>query len=371
MKEDNAIFPAMFEHATTGILIVDTEGKIIKANPFLERMFGYGDGELLGEPMDVLLPKGLRIGHRHHRNSFFKAPAPRPMGKGKALFGQRKDGSEFPVEISLGYTQVDDQQLAIGFVNDISARKKAELGLKKEKELNQLKSRFVSMASHEFRTPLTAIQASAELIDMYIDRENPEKQRKHIARITSSVKNLTSILDDFLSLEKVESNKTAYDPEWLDLPDFVASVLEEVQLLVRKGQQLRYRHVGPEPAFLDEHLVRNILMNLLSNAIKYSPEGGQVDLTTTQGHNCLKIEVVDQGIGIPKEEQSQMFNRFFRAQNAVGIKGTGLGLTIVKRYLDMMGGSIDFTSELNAGTTFNVEIPQEPDEVSSGGNLHD
>ena len=355
--DDSAIFAAMFQHATTGVLIVNPQGVIIKANPYLEKIFGYQNGELIGEQMEILLPQPLREKHERHRAHFFQAPMPRSMGDGLTLYGRRKDGSRFPVEISLGYTKVAEVDLAIGFVNDISARKKAEQGWQKEKELNELKSRFVSMASHEFRTPLTTIQASAELVDMYIDRNKPDKQRRQLRRITSSVKNLTSILNDFLSLEKLESQKVEVRPAWLELESFVKDFLEEVLLLARPDQDICFTHCGENKFCIDEHLLRNILMNLLSNAIKYSVNGENVFLRTEVDSGVLRIKVEDRGIGIPLEEQGELFTRFFRATNANTIKGTGLGLTIVKRYLDLMGGNISFVSEEGSGTTFLVEIP--------------
>ena len=268
--DDSAIFAAMFQHATMGVLIINPEGIIVKANPYLENIFGYQKGELIGQQMEVLLPEVLRSRHQQHRSAFFNNPTPRPMGKGMTLYGRRKDGSEFPVEISLGYTKVDDQELSIGFVNDITARKEAELGLQREKRLSELKSRFVSMASHEFRTPLTTIQASAELIEMYIERNNPDKQRRQLKRISSSVKNLTSILNDFLSIEKLESQKVEHRPDWLDLSAFIRNLLDEVRLLAGPDQELYHQHLGRDIVLVDEHLLRNILMNLLSNAIKYS-----------------------------------------------------------------------------------------------------
>ncbi len=230
--------------------------------------------------------------------------------------------------------------------------------LEKEKELNVLKSRFVSMASHEFRTPLTSVLASADLIDMHLQRGNTDKYIKYVNRIKSSVKNLNSILNDFLSLEKLESGKVHFNPEPTDLGNFAREVLEEVNLITAKNQVVNLCQNGEKEALLDRHLVRNVLMNLLSNAIKYSPEGEDVDLSLKNDQKKLIIEVKDRGIGIPEEEHEMMFSRFFRANNVNNIKGTGLGLTIVKRYLEIMNGDIHFKSKVGEGTTFVVEIPQ-------------
>lgn len=253
-------------------------------------------------------------------------------------------------------------QKIFSIVQDITDQKRSaqqlEQALQKEKELSLMKSRFVSMASHEFRTPLTSILASAGLIEMYRERGNLEKQIKHVERIKSSVSNLTSILNDFLSLEKLESGKINFNAEQVHLPLFINEVKEEISLVTRKDQLIEYQHFGEETVFIDQHLVKNILINLLSNAIKYSPKGQAVLLSTRLEDHRLIITVQDRGIGIPEEDQRQMFTRFFRASNAANIKGTGLGLTIVKRYLDLMGGKISFVSKLNEGTTFTVQIPQ-------------
>ena len=249
-----------------------------------------------------------------------------------------------------------------GVTQDITIHKNAEEqlehALQKEKELNELKSRFVSMASHEFRTPLTSILGSTDLIELYAEKGRTDKFAKQIRRIKSSVDNLTSILNDFLSLEKLESGKVFFQPEVVKMKSFIQQLLEEVSLLTKDNQKINVKHQGVDEVLIDKHLVKNIILNLVSNAIKYSPANKDVDLHTVLQENTLVIEVKDRGIGIPEKDQKLMFNRFFRASNVENIKGTGLGLTIVKRYLDVMGGSISFTSKEGKGTTFQVKIPQ-------------
>ncbi|WP_143473591.1 sensor histidine kinase [Flavilitoribacter nigricans] len=250
-----------------------------------------------------------------------------------------------------------------GVIQDITENKeiekRLEQNLKKEKELGELKSRFVSMASHEFRTPLSAIQSSVDLIKIYQERGQPEKLGRHIGRIKSSVQNLTNILNDFLNLEKLESGKIIYQPEALQFEQYMRDILEEIGLLKKEDQEIHYEHRGADTAVLDKHLLRNILNNLLSNAIKYSGEGARIEVRSEIGNQELSLSVKDQGIGIPQADQEHLMTRFFRATNVTNIQGTGLGLTIVRRYLDMMGGSIWFESKEGAGTTFFVKIPQE------------
>lgn len=249
-----------------------------------------------------------------------------------------------------------------GIIQDITDQKKSEIqlqqSLSKERELNELKSRFVSMASHEFRTPLTSIMGSADILKIYGERENFAKQQKHITRIKSSVNNLTSILNDFLSLEKLESGKLEYNPEPIEFVDFLDDIAEEVKMMTGPEQHINKVHTGANLVRIDPHLVKNVLINLLSNAIKYSPKGENVDVISRNTNDELVIEVRDRGIGIPEEDQKHMFTRFFRASNAINIKGTGLGLTIVRRYLDLMDGHISFVSNSTDGTTFTIRIPQ-------------
>ena len=258
---------------------------------------------------------------------------------------------------------VDGQVIKLfSVVQDVTDREQSKINLrnalKKERELGELKSRFVSMASHEFRTPLTSILSSVDLIRLHGDRGNLAGQQKHISRVKSSVRNLTMILDDFLSLEKLESGVIQLHPKPTQFVDFIADLIEEVSLIAKEGQEILHDHQGDPNVEIDEQLLKNILLNLLSNAIKYSSTNKSITIQSGKKKNFLFIHVIDQGIGIPHKEQQEMFTRFFRASNAANIQGTGLGLTIVKRYVDLMDGSISFTSEPNEGSTFTLELPQ-------------
>jgi signal transduction histidine kinase len=240
--------------------------------------------------------------------------------------------------------------------------KKAQINigkaLQKERELNELKSRFVTMASHEFRTPLSTILSSASLISKYGTGDDQEKREKHIERIKSAVHNLTGILNDFLSLSQLEEGKAQNKPVSFYLQEFTAEVVEEMEDLLKKNQNIIYRHTGsPEEILLDKQLLKNILINLISNAIKYSSEGKEINVSTELDNKFLRLQIRDQGIGIPEEDQQHLFSRFFRANNAANVQGTGLGLNIVKKYAELLGGEIDFSSEINKGSIFTVRIP--------------
>jgi signal transduction histidine kinase len=228
----------------------------------------------------------------------------------------------------------------------------------KERELNEMKSRFVSMASHEFRTPLTTINSSAGLIQNYLDKGMLDKTPKHIERIRNSVRNLTSILNDFLSIEKLESGKININLIECNLCDIITEVIEEFDQLKKRGQKIEINGSNELIILIDHSLIKNILINLISNALKYSPENGKVRVSFTDYENNILLEVSDNGIGIPESDKLKMFERFFRAANVTNIEGTGLGLTIVKRYLDLLGGKIDFESEEGKGTTFKLIIPK-------------
>jgi signal transduction histidine kinase len=256
-------------------------------------------------------------------------------------------------------SELDEVIKKLEITND--SLKKAQVNiskaLQKERELNELKSRFVTMASHEFRTPLSTILSSVSLISKYKDAEEQDKRDKHIERIKSAVHNLTGILNDFLSLSQLEEGKAQNKPVLFNVENFTAGVVEELKALLKKEQVIIYRHEGRnEDVCLDKQLLKNVLINLISNAIKYSSEGKKINVRTKQEQKVISIEIQDQGIGIPKEDQQHLFSRFFRANNATNVQGTGLGLNIVKKYIELLGGEIDFSSEENKGSVFTVKI---------------
>jgi len=243
---------------------------------------------------------------------------------------------------------------------NITTQKEIELqkeaALAKEKRLNEMKSRFVSMASHEFRTPLSTVLSSISLIEKYIEKGMLDKTEKHTERVRKSVAGLTEILNDFLSIEKLESEVQTAKITSFNLKDLCHEITEELNSITKSGQELNIQIEGISEINSDPNILKNVCYNLISNAIKYSSEGSEIRIDV-KADNYLKIAVKDSGIGIPEEEQKEMFNRFFRAKNVTNIEGTGLGLSIVKKYIELLNGKIWFESELNVGTTFFVEIP--------------
>lgn len=385
---------ALFLHATEGILVSDDTGTITQANPSAERLFGYEKGELTGQKIEILIPRKLSEKHLESRTKFQQHPHPRSMGQGMELHGLKKDGNEFPVEISLSPYSTPEGRFVIAFIIDISIRKQAEDKLKnysvelerqvknrtlileeavdelqktkedlrqaleKEKDLNELKSRFVSMASHEFRTPLTTMLSSLSLVTKYGEQKDTENQLKHVGKIKTSINNLTDILNDFLSVSKLEEGKIENLPEGINLKNFINEIISDMLGMAQNNQQISLSYSGNEYVVLDKKLVKNILFNLISNALKFSPNGGTVEVIVKVQNSSLRISVKDSGIGIPKEDQEHLFERFFRGNNATHIQGTGLGLAIVARYAELMNASLDFESKENKGTTFTIIIPQ-------------
>jgi signal transduction histidine kinase len=241
-------------------------------------------------------------------------------------------------------------------IKNISKLKMAEEGLREalqiEKNLGELKSRFVSMASHEFRTPLSTVLSSAYLIEKYFLTEDQPKREKHIQRIVSSVNMLTDILNEFLNVGKIEEGKLQAKFSEFNIKEIIQSTIEEMKNNLKKNQQIDYQHEGNLMVFLDKSLLKNIVLNLISNASKFSPDKSMIEIKTFWQKNKMILSVKDQGIGISKEDKKHLMERFFRGSNAANIQGTGLGLHIVSKYAEMMNGNIKCKSELEKGTEF-------------------
>jgi PAS domain S-box-containing protein len=392
-KKEMESLNALFEFATEGIIITDKRGIITRANRSSERIFGYNTGELTGRSVEDLIPLHLKDKHTSHRENFSKNPHSRSMGGNMDLLAKRKDNTNFPVEISLTHFKQDDEMFVVAFIIDISERvawqekiksSNAELELKvsertkvlqealneleqskeqlsqaleKQKELNDLKSRFVTMAFHEFRTPLSTILSSVSLISKYKTETEDPKRSKHVERVKSAVTNMTLILNDFLSAEKLEQGKISLNIVEFDAYTLANEIINELSGLLKPNQKVDFKFDGEHVVYLDKQMIRNIFINLISNAIKFSSEDKTIHVSIRNINNQLNIVVQDQGIGIPKEEQQHLFERFYRAKNATNIQGTGLGLSIVAKYIEEMKGKIDFKSELNVGTTFTIDLP--------------
>lgn len=421
-SDDQLRLKAIFDTVIDGILTIDDRGIVESMNPAAAQLFGYDKEEVIGKNISMLMPEPYRGEHDGYLHRYQKTKVPHIIGTGREVEGLKKDGSIFPLRLAVGEVELGEKRVFTGIIHDLTdmkvarekitslnrtleeqneelekkvnerteklakvvdqllsvnkklgheieerqsveeALRKSEAELKelleKEKELNELKSRFVSMASHEFRTPLSTILSSIELVEAYQKAEQQPKREKHIARIKNAVNHLTSVLNDILSLSKLEEGRIALNPEFIPFDEFCKDIVGDLSLHLKPGQQINHQAVGGEEiVHMDKKSLRHIIVNLLSNAIKYSNENKPIDCETKIEDGKLMIKIRDYGIGIPKEDHKHLFTRFFRAHNVENIKGTGLGLNIVRRYVQLLNGEITFESEEGKGTEFLVTIP--------------
>ena len=259
-------------------------------------------------------------------------------------------------------------------LKNVTKQKRMEEGLvqalEKERELGELKSRFVTMASHEFRTPLTAILSSTFLLENYTVEDFEKEKIVHTNRIKRSVNNLTVILNEFLSLEKLEENKVKVVNSDINVPEFINDLIWEMEVVRKDDQMIRYDHRSQKTILpLDHHLLGSIVTNLISNALKYSGRGATVEIFSEIKDDAVTVVVTDPGIGIPANEHRHIFGRFYRASNATNFEGTGLGLHIVQKYVHLLKGTIGFESEENKGTTFTVWLPNGRNQNEESPNI--
>jgi PAS domain S-box-containing protein len=409
LQQEKEKFEALFQYASMGIVVANAKAEILLVNNFLLNQFGYSNvDELVGKSIEHLIPMRYHAKHVHLRDDYIEDPHPRPMGLGKDLFAVKKDGTEFPVEVSLSSYTMAEEIFTIAFVSDITKRKEFENAIKdqkeqlavtnkkieelnnelegkvslrtkqlqdtlqqlelsrdeltkalsKEKELSDLKSRFVSMASHEFRTPLSTILSSASLVAKYVETSEQEQRTRHINRIKSAVNNLTDLLNEFLSIGKIEDGKITANNLRFNLKELITLLCSELEAIAKNNQQFKYVHTGNEVIFSDPALLRNVITNLLSNAIKFSTEGSLIEVGSNVSKENIVLTVKDNGMGISAEDQQHLFERFFRGANVTNIQGTGLGLHIVSKYIEILDGEIAFESELEHGTKFIITLKQ-------------
>ena len=292
--DSHARLKAIIDSAIDGIIMIDEKGIVESLNPAAAKMFGYNSEEVVGKNINMLMPEPHQSNHDQYLKNYRDTGKKRIIGIGREVLGKRKDGSTFPFRLSVAEVILGNKKrIFTGIIHDTSDRalaKTIQLALEKEQKLNELKSRFVSIASHEFRTPLTSILSSATLISKYKDEASDHKRMKHVQRICSSVRNLTNILNDFLSLSKLEEGKTVHQPLHFNLKNLALELTEEMQAIAKIKQRIEYQHFGDiEQVFLDKKMLHNILINLLSNAIKYSEEGQQIHFASIITKDKIEI----------------------------------------------------------------------------------
>ncbi|MCP9199623.1 PAS domain-containing sensor histidine kinase [Gramella sp. GC03-9] len=402
------IFNVLFQAASEGIIVVNSKQIVVAANRAAEEMFGYKEGELEDNHLDILIPKEYHHRHHGHFEHFIENTEKRQMGHGRDLYGVKKDGTRFPVEAGLNPFQLDGEDYVMSLVIDITIRKETQQqirelntqleekirartrelsetveelqklnlnlekevkrrteaerkikdALQKEKELNELKTKFLSLVSHEFKTPLSGILTSATLTEKYTQEEQQPKREKHLVTIRNKVHYLNNILNDFLSIERLDSGKGQYKFTDFSLKRLINEVVYNANITLKDGQELIYpKEIDELMLFQDEKILELILSNLLGNAIKYSPENTIIRFDLKIEGDDIVFEVQDQGRGIPKKDQKHIFERYFRAENALLDQGTGIGLNIAKAHLENLHGAISFESEEHQGTTFRVRVP--------------
>lgn len=400
---------AVIENAQDGIVLINDQGTIQSVNRAAADLFGYEMYEMPGQNIKMLMPSTYSRKHDEYLKNYQKTGIAKIIGRSPEVNGKRRDGSLFPIRLSINELKFGEESYYTGLVHDLSEQKRIEEELKnvnrnlemrvrerteelaetvnrllkevnerkaavaalkekekitlksleKERELSDLKSRFITMASHEFRTPLSAIKLSSTIIKKYNEKgTQDDRVLKHLDRINANVETVTNILTDFLSVSRLEEGKLENNPQEFNLEEFVKDVLNELESYRREGQNISYKHSGAQTdVCLDESLLKNILTNLVSNAVKYSKTDSNIFIETVLSSSSMRLIVKDEGVGIPEKEQKFLFNRFFRASNVSHIQGTGLGLNLVRQYVDLMGGIVTIASEEGVGTTISANIP--------------
>lgn len=406
--KNQEIFNILFEAIPEGIIIVDDKQNIVVANSSVEKMFGYNNGELTNKPADILLPKRYLTTHKNQFHYFTNQ-----INRGKAtlglyLFGLTKNNHEFPLEIGLNPFTIYEKEYHMVLILDMTIRRETEMktnsltvdltekvktgtaelqntikqlkevnrnykkelkrrieieskikdALKKEREMNELKSKFLSLVSHEFKTPLSGILTSAILLEKYKLSNQQEKRDKHLKTITDKVQYLNNVLNDFISLEHIDSSNQNYKFTTFNLSKIINEVVYNANMLLKSGQRINTsQNTSDFVIHQDEKILELVLNNIMFNAIKYSSENTEIDLEISKKANNIIFKITDKGMGIPINDQKFIFNRYFRANNVLNIQGTGIGLNIVKSHLEKLGGTINFKSTENKGSEFIVELP--------------
>lgn len=406
--QNKNIFDILFEAMPEGVIIIDEKQFIVAANSYIEHQFGYKKGQLLHKNISLLIPYKYQEKYHRHFNYFLKSERISKQTSGINLYAITKSKKEFPVEISLNPFEVNNKTYSIALIIDITLRRETEKkikminallerkinerttqlnntikklkqantnykdeisrrieaenkikdALKKEIELNELKTKFLSLVSHEFKTPLSGILTATMLLYKY-QQENQQKNRdKHIKTIENKVHYLNNILNDFLSIERLDSSSVHYNFTTFNLSKIINEVVYNANMLLKTGQNIKIpQNISDYIIHQDEVILELILSNLIYNSIKYSPENTQIEIHVKKQGKFILFIIIDEGIGIPENDQKFIFNRYFRAENVLNTQGTGIGLNIVKAHLENLGGSIKFTSKEHVGSTFTVKLP--------------
>jgi protein-histidine pros-kinase len=369
----DAIARGLLEAAPDGMIVVDRDGRIMLVNEQTERLFGYSRDELLGQPVEMLVPHRFAAVHPEHRRLYATDPHLRPMGAGFDLYGRRRDGSEFPVEISLSPLQTEQGLLITSAIRDITDRRRLEEDVRRQNQAleeqnrriqaaSRMKSEFLANMSHELRTPLNSIIGFSEL--MHDGRVGPlsENHREYLGDILTSARHLLQLINDVLDLSKVEAGKMQFTTEDVDVRQVVADVTDSVRTLAVDRQVAMEAEIASDLSTVrtDRSRLMQILYNYMSNALKFTRQGGHVVVRVRRADaGWFQIEVEDNGIGIAASDIDRLFVEFQQldAGAAKIYQGTGLGLALTRRLVEAQGGSVGVTSELGKGSCFHAVLP--------------
>jgi len=355
----------LFELSLDALVSINQQGKIFEWSPQAEVIFGYTRTEILGKKLsDTIVPMQHRASHDHGMKHFMKTGEGPVINNRIEITAVRKSGEEFPIELTIFHMEHNKQHYFTAFMRDISEMKASKLSMEKalqrQKELNEMKSKFISMTSHELRTPLTTIRSNTELIDYQLDNSpelNREKLKKNSNRIDYNVDRLNQLINNILMIGQMESGKVPYNPKEQD----VVSIIEKhvIPNLSDQVRKVNFEILGePYDISVDRKLFIHIISNLVENALKYSVGKETPDMKLSFEEEQIKIDVRDYGMGIPKDDQGHLFESFFRASNVGNVQGSGLGLSIVNEFIKLHGGTISLESEENQGTNFTIILPK-------------
>ena len=408
MRVDNeAFYKICFDSLIEGLCIANDAGRIVMNNSACEEIFGYERGELIGQPIDILIPEAHRKVHHYHFDTYFQHPRKFRKGKGREFVGRHKSGEMLDLEIGLNFFEYEGKRYAKALISEIGTRKRkvseikesnrrlenevdrrtelltkavtqlekanfmlkeevnerikaeknAKKAFKKEKELSQMQAKFLSMVSHEFKTPLSGILTSASLVEKYNEKSPKGRISNHVATIKNLVLQLNDILDDFLFLENSERKGYPMNLSRFKISDLMDRLVKDGSAILKEGQRIDLCSSDLNTEVVhDRKVIDIIIRNVLNNAIKYSGKNSVVNIKV-KSEKDLSIIIEDQGIGIPREAQKHIFDRFYRAKNALPIQGTGIGLNIVKRHLEKVSGSINIQSLEKKGTKVSINLP--------------
>lgn len=366
LETSKRLLQAILDNLVDGILTFNEDGEIQSVNRAGAYIFGYAADEMIGQNIRTLIPSLAA----QSENGSIKTVLDRFNGLGDELEGRRKDGSTFPIYFATNKVNLDHHKLYTATIQDFTERKFMEsqvwdkerlnIELEKERELRDVKNRFISMMSHDLKTPLASIRLANSMLRNYGDRSSPEEKRETYDTIDQQVEHLTEMINDVMTISRQDFTGAELDRQIIDLETYCRDIIEELQLAYRMKRTLNFSGTDRRiEAFIDIKVMRRALMNLLTNAIKYSPEGKPVSMELTYADCQAIIKVKDQGIGVPKEDLPHLFEPFNRASNVGSIQGTGLGLAIAKQAVELHGGTISVESTVGKGTTFTITLPAE------------